>query len=95
MAYVMKIVFRSRAGLTATAYSEEIVADWTLPVPVTPLLSSGTGQASTVIRAGVVPPGGSIWDGIRAFNWVGASIQNLIVGHDSTHCEDPVCLRLV
>ena len=93
-AYLIKVEFRNRAGLTATAYSETLIADWTLPEVTTPLLSSGPRHDDAVVPGNTFPSGGSTWGGIRAFSWVGKNVQMLTVTHDETYCLDTGALPL-
>lgn len=88
--YLMKVEFRSKATLTAVAYSEPITADFTLPVVQTPRLEAATDAADDqVIGRWVFPPGGSPWGGIRGVAWVGERIHgiNVLLGDEA--CIDP------
>ena len=91
--YLMKIEFRNKAMLTATVYSEEVVADWTLPVVVRPRLHAGSEDPNdAVVGQWEYPPGGSVWGGIRSFAWVGEHISKVgvpLFQDGFVTCHDP------
>ena len=84
--YVLQLTQKNAGGGITQSISSPIVADWTPPLCVTPMLAAGRGQV--IIGAGEQPSGGSTFGRTRAHNWVGPNASTLAVHITDDTCRD-------